>query len=195
VDGAPHRVHDVAMSSSRRHRPPIPSRRRFLQQLSLAGVPIVAGASVGSFLAGCVGGEHQLASTFLIRADAMGAFGGWTDFRLSDVPDDVSATLKRASLSAPAGENDLTFFQHLSGDGYDWATTERVPLVRVESFPKDDTIGVFEVVYFEDLRRFISTTLEKPTIRIVWNGVIDLTKVTVPKEGLLIDFMVTIDVT
>jgi len=173
----------------------IPSRRRFLQQLSLVGVPIVAGASAPSILAGCVGGEHQLASTFLIRSDAMGAFGGWTDFRLGDVPDDVSATLKRASLSAPEGQNDLTFFHELSGDGYDWATAERVPLVQVKSFPKDDTIGVFDVVYFDDLRRFISTNLEKPTIRVVWKGVIDLTKVQVPKEGLLIDFSVTIDVT
>lgn len=183
------------MLRTKRRELAIPGRRQFIQGLSCAGLPLVTGAAASAFLTSCAEGTYQKDSAVTIKPNATGGFKGGVDFRIDDVPDDISATLTRASLTAPEGVNDLTFLSQVVGAGYDWVTTENVPLARADSFPKNDTIGVLEIVFTDDLRRFISTMRERPTIRVWFTGMIDTTGLNIPAEGIELGLHITLEAT
>ena len=67
-----------------------------------------------------------------------------------------------------------------------------MPLVSSNGFPKNDTIGVFDVLYDGDLRRFIDEDAQH--IHILWKGVVDMAGVTIPPGGAVLDVLVTINV-
>jgi hypothetical protein len=172
-----------------------PSRRDFLRAgLSSVGIPLAVGASGLGFAAGCASilGEQQLDTYFILKPNSSGGFQGWTEINLGTTagPDD-SATIKRVSMTAPMGVNDLTFVKNILGEGVNPDTQARVPFVRGVNFPKDDTIGIFEILYTGNVRPFFR---DGTTIRLEWSGAIDTTGLTLPAEGARVDVLVTVDV-
>jgi hypothetical protein len=152
---------------------------------------LVAGAA--SLLSGCaeIAGEQQIDTYFLLKPTSSGVFGGWTEIALDQAPEPGdSAVLERASMTAPAGMKDLTFITSIEGAAVDPASGSLVPLVRGDDFPKNDTIGFFEILYPGNIGRFFKGGT---TIRIEWNGRV-ATNAGIPAEGVRIDALVTVDV-
>ncbi len=162
-----------------------------MQCVSFAGLRVSAGALGGALLGGCVAGEHELGTTLTVQPVGAGTFGAYTDISVDGAPTGVSATLQRVSMTAPEGVPDLTFFRSIVGSGLDPATGEAVPLAQGANFPPNDTIGVLQVIYTGDLRRFINQDTQK--IRIIWKGTVDTTRITIPTGGALIDILIDIN--
>lgn len=171
------------------------SRRNFLRQLgrgASAGTAAALAAGPLASLTGCAAiiGEKTV-EAFVVVQPVNGQFGGWTEISLDSPagPDD-SATLVRVALKAPAGFEDLTFITSLSGVAKDPAGGPGVPLVQGGSFPKGDSIGIMEILFFENLRPLFKDGL---SIRINWSGTADMS-VHYPPTGLRCDASVTVDI-
>jgi hypothetical protein len=160
------------------------SRRAFLR--SAAAAPLLFGP-----LAGCasVVGDQEIDAYFVLKPNSGGAFAGWTEITLEEAPGpNDSAVLKRVTLTAPTGMKDLTFLTSIVGSALDPMTGAGVPLVRGDSFPKNDTIGVFKILYADNLRRFFK---DGTTLRVDWSGSVSSTT-GLPPEGGRLDMTVLV---
>jgi len=163
------------------------SRRRFIETgLAGLGLPLLVGA-------GCteISGEHQIDTYFILKPGASGAFSGWTEIQLEQAAPNAVATLKRASITAPMGLDDLTFLTNILGQVRDPASGGLIPLVSQTKFPKNDTIGLFDILYHDDIRPFFK---DDTVFRVEWSGMVDTTGLTLPAEGARVDILVTVDV-
>jgi hypothetical protein len=144
-------------------------------------------------LGGCfsAAGEHDLQTFFVLRKSPGGRFAGWTRIDTNQEPSaDQQVIIKRVALFAPQGLTDLTFIQAMVGQSTP-ASGQATPLVRAPSaFPKNDSIGLMEVVYKDDIQRFVSGT----TIQIDWSGQYD-PALTFPSQNFYtINAQVTVEV-
>lgn len=186
--------HRVPSSGAVRH-VPSPSRRSFLQEVGAyasKGTAAALAAGPLASLAGCASliGEHTV-DAFVVVLPVNGQFGGWTEIGLDTPagPDD-SATLVRVALRAPPGHEDLTFITSLTGNARDPAGGPDVPIVKGGNFPKGDSLGLMEILFFDNLQPLFKDGLK---IRIEWRGTAD-TSIQYPKEGLRCDASVTVEV-
>lgn len=153
------------------------------------GLAPVAGLALG----GCdvvAQGAHDFQTYFVLKKSPGGRFGGWTEINLDTAPGpEDQAVLKSVLLYAPEGLSDLTFIQSMLGQSTP-PSGQATALLKGGNFPKNDTIGLLDVLYKDNIGPFFKDR----TIRIDWSGQHD-PSFPFPANGFYkIDAKVTVEV-